>query len=52
MVKRLNEAFADEDHKALIKHKRAIGDKLNRPKISWHDYILHISEVRKIDNNR
>lgn len=49
MVKRLNEAFSDEEHKTLSDHKREIGKTLGKPKISWHDYLLHISEVHKIE---
>ncbi len=48
MVKRLNEAFSDEDHNTLSNHKREIGKQLGR-KLSWHDYLLHISEVHKIE---
>ena len=48
MVKRLNEAFSDEDHKALSINKVEIGKQFGR-KLSWHDYLLHISGVHKIE---
>lgn len=48
MVKRLNEAFSDEDHKSLLEQKEKEGKQIGR-KISWHDYLLHISGVRKLE---
>lgn len=49
MIKRLNEAFLDEDHEALSKKKEKLRKELKRNKLSWHDYILHISGVHKIE---
>ena len=48
MVKRLNEAFSDEDHKTLSEYKKETGKQLGR-KLSWHDYLLHISGVHKLE---
>ena len=48
MIKRLNESFTETEHAALSKGKDDLRKKLNRSKLSWHDYLLHISEVKKI----
>ena len=46
MVKRINEAFRDEEHAAMkdAKDKKAI--ELGLKKLSWGKYILHISGVK------
>ena len=49
MIKRLNEAFAEEDHKNLSNKKDGLRITLGRVKLSWHDYILHISGVRTLE---
>ena len=49
MVKRLNEAFADIDHKSLSEKKDQLRQELKRNKLSWHDYLLHISGVKEIE---
>ena len=49
MVKRINEAFADEDHNLLSEKKKELKEKLKLSKLSWHDYILHTSGVIDIE---
>ena len=51
MIKRLNEAFSNEDHKSLSEKKDKLRKALKRNKLSWHDYLLHISEVHKLEIN-
>jgi len=46
MVKRLMEAFADEDHKAMKEAKSKLAQELNLKKLSWEKYLLHITGVR------
>lgn len=43
MVKRINEAFADEEHNQVTKSKEALAKKLGKKKLNWHDYILYMS---------
>ena len=47
MVKRLNEAFRDEDHQAMKEAKDKLGVELGLKRMSWEKYLLHISGVRK-----
>jgi len=46
MVKRLNEAFKDEDHEAMKEAKEQLQKKLGLKKLSWEKYLLHITGVR------
>lgn len=47
MVKRLNEAFRDEDHQAMKDAKDQLAQELGLKKLSWEKYLLHISGVRQ-----
>jgi len=47
MVKRLNEAFKDEDHQAMKDAKDRLAIELGLKKLSWEKYILHLTGVRK-----
>lgn len=47
MVKRMNEAFSDEDHKAMKDNKSKLAVELGLKKMSWEKYLLHISGVRR-----
>ena len=49
MIKRLNEKFLEKDHNSLSEKKEELRKELNRGKLSWHDYLLHISGVHKIE---
>ncbi len=49
MIKRLNEKFIESDHKSLSKKKEELRKELSRKKLSWHDYLLHISGVHKLE---
>jgi len=48
MVRRLNESFDDVDHIALKLAKKTLAIKYNLEKLSWRDYILHISGIREL----
>ena len=48
MVKRLNEAFADEDHLAMKNQKNKLAIELGLKRLSWEKYLLHITEVKKL----
>lgn len=37
-MKTINETFADEEHKALVKAK---GD------LTWHDFIMKLLEIKR-----
>ena len=50
MVKRLNEAFSNEDHEAMKEAKDQLAEEFGLKKLSWEKYLLHISGVRKIDS--
>lgn len=50
MVKRINEAFSDEDHSAMMAQKENLKRKYGLNKLSWEKYLLHISEVRKLES--
>ena len=47
MVKRLNEAFRDEEHQAMKEAKDQLAAELGLKKLSWEKYILHLTGVRK-----
>ena len=47
MVKRLNEAFKDEDHQAMKEAKEKLMIELGLKRLSWEKYLLHVSGVRK-----
>ena len=47
MVKRLNESFSDEDHSLLLKKKDVLCEKVGF-RVNWHDYLLHVTGVRKV----
>ena len=51
MIKRLNEAFSETNHKLLHEKKEELRKKYNLPKLSWHDYILHISKIELLKKN-
>lgn len=46
MVKRLLEIFSEEEHAALVSAKKNKAKELNLTKLTWHDYILHISGIK------
>ena len=48
MVKRLNEAFRNEDHKAMKEAKDIMAGELGLKKLSWEKYLLHISGIKII----
>jgi hypothetical protein len=48
MVKRLNEAFKDEDHEDMKKAKDKLAEELGLKKLSWEKYLLYLTGVRKI----
>jgi len=50
MVKRLNEAFRDEEHEAMKLAKDKLAVELGLKKLSWEKYLLHITGVRKIQS--
>lgn len=46
MVKRLNESFEDQDHRAMKEAKDKLAIQLGVKQLSWEKYLLHISGVR------
>lgn len=51
MVKRINEAFSDEDHAEMMERKENLKRQLGLSKLSWEKYLLHVTGVRKLDTN-
>lgn len=45
MVKRINEAFSDKEHKLLLVKKEELRKKLDLSKLNWHDFILKLGEI-------
>jgi len=50
MIKRINEVFDIKEHRALYKNKEELRKQLKKDRLNWHDYFLHISGVREIEN--
>ena len=48
MLKRINEAFVIEDFIKLTNSKEDLKKELGLSRLSWHDYLLHISNVKII----
>jgi len=47
MIKRINESFTLEEHRKLSAKKEELRKELKLSRISWHDYIINISGIRK-----
>jgi hypothetical protein len=50
MVKRLNIAFDDSEHEEMKTRKEILKKELNLKKLSWEDYFLILSGVKKKHN--
>ena len=48
LVKRLNEAFRNEDHQAMKEAKEKLRSEMGFKRLSWEKYLLHVSGVRKL----
>ena len=48
MVKRLNEAFSDEDHQSMKEAKQKLMVSFGLKRLSWEKYLLHVSGVKKL----
>jgi len=48
MVKRLNEAFKNEDHQSMKEAKDKLAAELGLKRLSWEKYILYLTGVRKL----
>ena len=46
MVKRILETFSNEDHNAMKAAKAKKAKKLGLKRLSWNNYLLHITGVR------
>jgi hypothetical protein len=47
MVKRLNIAFSDEEHSLMLVNKSKLKTELNLKTLSWENYFLILSGVKK-----
>jgi len=49
MVKRMNEAFSDEDHQAMKQAKERLAEELGYKSLSWEKFLLHVTGVRELE---
>ena len=48
MVKRLNMAFDDSEHKKLFENKESVKKNLGLDRLSWENYFLYVCGVKSL----